>query len=222
MDLTNIHTNTVDYKGKRYELNLDFRAVLLYFQLISDEKLSIEERVSDAILLFCDKAADELNIQEKSELLKVIFDKKIFTERDRQRSELEPNAKKSFDFQQDADLIYSAFLQQYGQDITTEKLTWAQFTAELDSLSEDTFFKKVVGYRTMPMPPDAPDDASDQTKKQVRDYQDFISKMKLLYALDPLKKQGKLTDAEVNTIVKSLDMPHKMMKIKELKDAGRY
>lgn len=51
------------------------------------------------------------------------------------------------DYELDADLIYSAFMEQYKIDLVDEDIHWHKFQALLHGLSEDTILKKVMGYR---------------------------------------------------------------------------
>jgi hypothetical protein len=222
MDLTALDDDTITYKGQLYHLDLDYRLVLEYFSLMRDKGLTVPEKLELALKMLVTDSTSQLSLLDQDALLQLIFSTYIYTDNDQRRSELMPSKKQAFDFDQDAGLIYAAFLQQYQIDLKTDALTWQAFNAMLDGLNDDTFFRKVVNYRVMDIPKDAPDDASDDAKRQTKKYQDYIRKMKLLYSLDPLKKEGKLTDAEVGAIVAPLDMPHKMLKIKELREAGRY
>lgn len=53
----------------------------------------------------------------------------------------------TLDFDIDAELIYSAFLQQYGIDILEEKMHWHKFKALLKGITGDTLLGQVIGYR---------------------------------------------------------------------------
>ena len=54
-----------------------------------------------------------------------------------------------FDYREDSELIYSAFMQTYGIDLIEEqgKLHWLKFRAMLNGLPENTRLSKVIGYR---------------------------------------------------------------------------
>lgn len=64
------------------------------------------------------------------------------------------NSKKSFDFVQDAELIYAAFWQTYGIDLFEQqgKLHWCKFFALFQGLPDNTRFREVVNIRLKPMP----------------------------------------------------------------------
>ena len=54
-----------------------------------------------------------------------------------------------YSFEYDEALIFAAFYQQYGIDLTLTKMHWWKFKALFDALTEDTKFVKVMGYRSM-------------------------------------------------------------------------
>ena len=84
---------------------------------------------------------------------------------------------KSFDFEQDSDLIYAAFMQAYGIDLFKEqgKLHWWKFSALLNSLPSNTRFSEIVSIRTRPIP--AP------TKYNEKERADLI-RLKRIYSLE--------------------------------------
>ena len=84
----------------------------------------------------------------------------------------EQAAKRIYDFEYDAKLIYAAFLQQYRIDLTTAGLHWWQFKALFDSLGEDTQFVKVMQYRSVNL-----SEVKDKKQKE------FYRKMQRLYML---------------------------------------
>lgn len=54
----------------------------------------------------------------------------------------------TLDYELDSDLIYAAFLGQYGIDLVDiEELHWHKFLALLKGLNEDTRLREVMGYR---------------------------------------------------------------------------
>lgn len=53
----------------------------------------------------------------------------------------------ALDYDIDAELIYSAFMEQYRIDLLTVDLHWHQFLALLKGISDNTMLAKVMGYR---------------------------------------------------------------------------
>lgn len=86
--------------------------------------------------------------------------------------------KRVFDYDFDAELIYSAFLQQYNIDLCTADLHWWQFRALFDNLTEETQFIKIVQFRSVDL-------AAIKDKEQRKHYR----KMKNLYKLPDNRTQ---------------------------------
>lgn len=56
--------------------------------------------------------------------------------------------KRIYDYGQDAQYIYAAFMQQYGIDLCDiDYLHWWKFRAMFNSLGEDCMITKIIGYR---------------------------------------------------------------------------
>lgn len=89
---------------------------------------------------------------------------------------------KTVDFAQDADMIYSAFLQSYGIDLIEQrgKLHWFKFLALFSSLPSNTKMADVIKIRSTPIP--AP------TKHNQSEIQNLI-KLKNTYALQLSEKE---------------------------------
>lgn len=75
-------------------------------------------------------------------------------------------------FVQDESLIYAAFYQQYGIDLTTARLHWWQFQALLQGISEQTQLAQVMHYRS-----------ADISRLQNPEEKRFYRRMKELYRL---------------------------------------
>ncbi len=209
MAFTKITHNYVIYEKRKYRVNLSFRLVMMYFQIMQDEGLTIEEKIELASRALIVDDVSELKLTDRMKLLKQVYDEKIMTERDQRQAKLSKSGKAVFDFDQDSDLITAGFQQQYDIDLDTAQINWHKFTAMLDGLTDDTQFRKVIQYRTMKISDDMP---SEQ--------QEFIKQMKLLFSLDKHKSGEKLSRQELELELASLDMPHKVLKIKELKEKG--
>ena len=63
------------------------------------------------------------------------------------KSEDKTSCARCFDFEHDAELILSAFRQQYGINLLKEELHWHEFLALLRGLNEDTLFVRTVNVR---------------------------------------------------------------------------
>lgn len=92
---------------------------------------------------------------------------------------------KTMDFEQDAALIYAAFLQTYGIDLyaVRNQMDWRIFVALLKGIPENTELSRVIRIRGMKVP---------ERTKDNSDYVDSIIKAKRAVALDEpiaVKKQ---------------------------------
>ncbi|MGL5898375.1 MAG: Gp15 family bacteriophage protein [Lactobacillaceae bacterium] len=215
MEITKSNKNQIKFKNKIYQLNLAFPLVFECFQILKDKKLNTLERLELALFCFIEDSLEDLSIKEKNDLLTQIFDQFIYTEEDKRRAELTKHQPQAFDYEQDSDLIYSAVLQQYNIDLTKpnvqRSLSWSQFNALINGLTDETFFRKVTMYRTIKI----------DKEKMPEEQQNFLKEMKLLYGLHKSKPNEQLTADELAMILAPLDQPHKFLKIKELQDQGR-
>lgn len=84
------------------------------------------------------------------------------------------NNKQPFDFEEDADLIYAGFLQQYGIDLQEEDVHWWKFMILLENLGSDTRLSRLMEYRTI-------DTGSKNLSKEQRK---FYQAMQRYYGLD--------------------------------------
>lgn len=92
---------------------------------------------------------------------------------------------KTMDFEQDAGLIYAAFLQTYGIDLyaVRNQMDWRIFVALLKGIPENTELSRVIRIRGMKVP---------ERTKENSEYVDSIIKAKRAVALDEpiaVKKQ---------------------------------
>lgn len=89
------------------------------------------------------------------------------------------NAKKAFDFEQDANLIYAAFYATYNISLTTvDFLHWWEFMALFEGLPENTLIQRVMYWRTA--------DLTGMTKAERK----HVLKMRQLFALKDNGRQA--------------------------------
>lgn len=86
------------------------------------------------------------------------------------------------DFAQDADMIFAAFMEQYGIDLTEADLHWHKFLALFRGL-HGTKMNEVMGYRCY--------DEGDKT-----DYRKFMVRMKAAWALEEELTEGERAAVE--------------------------
>lgn len=139
LDLTKVNSlpNTVSAEGREFLVSTDFR-VWMRFE-ISLTKMKRDDLVPVDYLFLGDKPRycriEDLLVfsRPRNELPRPVFG----------RSDVI-----TIDYELDADLIYSAFLGQYGIDLVDiEHLHWHKFLALLSGLNDSTRLREVMGYR---------------------------------------------------------------------------
>lgn len=139
IDLTRVNSlpNTVIAEGREFSVHTDFR-VWMRFE-ISLTKMGANDLIP-VNYLFSGEKPRYCRIEDLLEFC-------------RPRNELPRNIFGRsdvvvIDYELDADLIYSAFLGQYGIDLVDiEYLHWHKFLALLAGLNESTKLREVMGYR---------------------------------------------------------------------------
>lgn len=153
--------------GQICPIRTDFKTWLRFSQLIAENELTTEKIVNIFKLVFYEIPP---NLFEALNAIMRFYAK---SEDVKQLSGKNTDKKRYFDFEADGDLIYSAFLQQYGIDLCDADLMhWWKFKALMNGLSENTHFVKVVQYRSM-----------DLSKIKDKEQKKFYRKMKTLYKL---------------------------------------
>lgn len=171
---------TVEFRGKRYRLDLSFDTVLLVQMLYDEEVLTNEEKIDQALRMLVKQWFKVWLLDEtaRAQLLEQITKEHIMTN----RRPTQKQSAKLLDFQHDSDYIYASFRQAYGMDLTREcgKLPWKRFLDLLDGLPEKTKLKEVMRIRAMEIP--------KPTRYNQKEIQNIIQ-LKAYYAL-PVKGGG--------------------------------
>lgn len=159
----------VEIDGKMYPINCG-HTIGIQFELLMLEDMPDSEKLGHALTLYYPEQPENV-----SEAIKKIL---WFYRCGKEESNVEriggANRGPAYSFEQDDRMIYAAFLEQYGIDLTDAKafLHWWQFCALLESLSDKCKFSQVVGYRTMEIP-----------RKMPKHEKDFYLEMKRRYAI---------------------------------------
>lgn len=129
--------DTIICRGREFKINTDFRVWLKF-------EISLTKMGRDDLLpiryLFLDDAPRFCSINSLLEFSRPKHElpRQVFGQSDTI----------IIDYELDADLIYSAFLGQYGIDLVEiEHLHWHKFLALLSGLNESTRLREVMGYR---------------------------------------------------------------------------
>lgn len=129
--------NVVEINGSLYSIYTDFR-LWMRFEIDVSRMRSVNDRI-DVSYLFKNDMPPYCNIQE------LFAFSRPHTPLPRQ---IKHSSVTTLDFELDSDLIYAAFLGQYGIDLTEVKeLHWHKFLALIRGLNESTKLREVMGYR---------------------------------------------------------------------------
>ena len=149
---------TVEVGGRDIPIYADFRTGILFELLVQDHEVSEAEKALAALELYYPENEVEFiaeRLDEASERLIWFYScgnpgkKTRSTGRQKQRPKTS-FAKRIYDFNVDAPLIYAAFLAQYGVDLQeVEFLHWWKFCAMFDALTDNHEITKIMGYRAV-------------------------------------------------------------------------
>ena len=139
IDLTkhNALPDTIISEGREFKINTDFRVWMKFeislTKMRKDDLLSVGYLFVDEMPRFCNINSLLEFSRPKNELPRQVFGHSDTI---------------VIDYELDSDLIYSAFLGQYGIDLVeVEHLHWHKFLALLSGLNDSTRLREVMGYR---------------------------------------------------------------------------
>ena len=152
-----------------YEINTDFRVGILFSIAMDDNNLSDEEKIETAIRLYYKVIPHDIEKAIEQILLFYNCNK----ESNNTDSSSSSNPTKVFDYEVDANYIYSAFLTQYHIDLQDiNYLHWFKFKALFDSLDDNLMLCKIIKFRSI-----------DISKIKNKEEKEYYKKMKDTYAI---------------------------------------
>lgn len=170
--LTDALPESVKIGGDAWPIRSDFYIGVRFELLMQDRSLSDEERLSRALSLYFPEIPPNLPAALEALLWFYSCGRYAAEQPADNCGSRGGSGKKAYCFDQDADLIFSAFWAAYGIDLNTvEGLHWWKFRALFNSLPAECEFCKVMGYRTI--------DTKGMSKKQKQ----FYERMKQRYTL---------------------------------------
>lgn len=143
-------------QGRKFKINVDFRNMISYEKIVQNKNISKEERIEKIIKNFYPFFSYNENFINlcmnpslyKEACKKIIWFYKCGRKNYHKLSGHGNNVSSQiYSFDYDDEYIYGAFLEQYGIDLSTDKVHWWKFKALLKSLKDDTEFVKIKGYR---------------------------------------------------------------------------
>lgn len=179
--------------GMEYQINTGFRTSVLFELLVRDKKIPDQAKIIGMLQLYYPQEP-----ADKDEAIKKILWFYNCGKQEEKKEERNKTAKDFrqdkalYSFEQDAPLIYAAFLAEYGIDLQDiEDLHWWKFSALFDGLSDDRKIRQVMRIRGM--------DTSGLSKKEIK----RINDLKKHYALkDDATVNSKVALAQRNARMK--------------------
>lgn len=174
--------DSFEYNGKEYSINLSFDRVLDMREIQQEELIEVDSKIE----LMLEALEVECEEEERTNVLEYVLynvihkvDEEETIEYDllgnpMKKSKTEQETEITLDFEQDASLIYSAFLQAYGINLYNEfgKLHWYEFMALIEGVPENTLLYQVRNIR-----------AWKPQKHDSKEYKRQMNKLKELYKL---------------------------------------
>lgn len=180
---------TVEIDGIEYGINSNFRNSVLFECMVSDTSLSEEDRVRATLDLYYPIIPKNINEAVNKAIWFYSCDRKAKQGKGKGKNQ----KKQIYSFEQDAEYIYAAFLDQYRIDLSEiEYLHWWRFKALFKALKEDNEIIKIMGYR-----------ATDLSKIKDKDQKAFYKQMQELYKIENQISDEDLAELEKwNNILK--------------------
>lgn len=171
--LTELFPESLIVDGAEYLIHSDFRTVLKCNEIIEREPELSQQSLVEILQLFY----EDCTFFTEEHIEKMFWFFSCGRERKKKkfpRKIAGLNDKQSFDFEEDAELIYAGFQQQYGIDLQRERMHWWRFMILLDNFGADTRLSKVMEYRT-----------TDTSNKKIgKEERAFLQAMQRYYGLD--------------------------------------
>lgn len=181
MSLYQAPSDTVTVSGREYPVETDFRVWVEFQSILTGD--SKEREKAECLAGFMER----LGLPPSREALEAMLE--FYTAESRERTVASRRGRPmAFDFRQDSEYVYAAFMGAYGIDLTTAELHWWRFKALFKALPEDCELCRIMRYRTVEL--------KDVPKEQRRFYQE----QKARYSLG--KKAVHRTERDMREYVK--------------------
>ena len=169
--LIDILPDVIEINNKSYEVNYDFRTLILINLLLCDMNVDEDFKINQSLILFYPIIPVDIDMA----ISKMAWFNRCGNEIEYKKikSTKAPIGKRTLDYEKDADLIYSAFMSQYKLDLQDIDLHWWKFQSLLNGLNEDNRLCEIMKYRSM-----------DLSKIQDKEQKKFYKEMQDIYSLD--------------------------------------
>lgn len=158
-------------QGKKYKINVDFRNMISFENKLQDKSVDKVQKIEYGLKHFYPIFFDNNNyniLLQIPQLYQEACEKLIWfyqcgrEDYHKTKGNGKGVNKQIYSYEFDDEYIYGAFYEQYGIDLTYDKVHWWKFKALFKSLKSDTEFVKIQGYRAYT--------GKDENMKELRDY----------------------------------------------------
>lgn len=154
----------------------DFRTSILFEQLMKDNSVNDDVKIELALNLYFPNQYIINTVDAVNKIIWFYSGGKDIKESSGKSNSSNINI---YDFEQDADYIYAAFMEQYKIDLAyIDYLHWWKFKSLFYGLNKDIQLSKIMFYRSVEL-------TDDMTKNERKFYRD----MKRLYALEDMRSE---------------------------------
>ena len=136
----------IEYEGLK--VNTNFRSFILFELLMQDRQLSKKEKIMLSLNLFYDEIPQD--IKKAIDGIVWFYTRGKEIKQNNNENLKKESKKRIYSFEYDADLIYTAFLDQYGIDFSDiDYLHWFKFKAMFEGLKSENKICEIMGYRAI-------------------------------------------------------------------------
>ena len=156
--LTDRLPDRVTVDGEECFIKTDFKRWIIFETALTDGRIKDEDKLAVILPVCLKKMPSTLEKAVKACL-------KFYRGNDENISKQEAPVKPVYSFLYDADLIFSAFMTQYGIDLEREEMHWYKFRALFKGLKTDSKLAEVMQLRSM----DLSEIKDKETRKRYRE-----------------------------------------------------
>lgn len=168
------------YTSNGLKIRTDFRESIKFELLMQDNKIDEQTKIIQALKLYYYDLSKITDIKQAINDILWFYacgKQNMNVDKNKKKKENTENNKQIYSYEFDDEYIYSAFMEIYKIDLNSIKyLHWWKFKALMNSLSENTQFVKIIGYR-----------AIDLSKIKDKDMKLNYKKLKKQYALPDMR-----------------------------------
>lgn len=169
----------VEVNGQEYSINADYRVFVRYELLMQDSSVSDVDKLTRSLNEFYRGNVPE-NIEAAANELLRFYTRGKEIKLPNENDAVNHGDKMIYSYEHDGDMIYAAFRQCYGINLTSlEYMHWWEFKALFENLPSDCEFMRAVSYRSLKIGSKLP------PKEQNR-----LRKLKEFYALPDNRTAG--------------------------------